>query len=135
MVIVSDTDIHHTMFVFDWFIDNIVDPNFAWASFTRGTYLSDKRSRAITKAAKTTTAATSTFTAPVPSTIDLSTDVLTADSKRQTTSVTPRMTATLKPNLLWKSPFALATRNSSNICQLHNTDIFLASSSSLDVSM
>jgi hypothetical protein len=44
MDIVSDTYISLTMFVFDWFIDSIVDPNFAWASFTHGAYISDKRS-------------------------------------------------------------------------------------------
>jgi hypothetical protein len=133
MDIVSDTDIRRTVFVFDWFIDNIVDPNFSWASFTRGAYISDKRLRAITKASKTTSAATSTSTAPVTSTIDFSTDVLTADAKRQTTPVTPRTKATLKPHLLWKSPFASATHNSSNIHQLHNTDIVLASSSPMGI--
>jgi hypothetical protein len=131
--IVSDTDIRRTMFVFDWCIDNIVVPNFAWASFTRGEYLSDKRSRAVTKAANTTVAATIPSTAPVRSTIDFSIDVLTADAKRQTTPVIPCTTATLKPHLLWKPPFASATHNTSNIHQLHNTAIFLASSSPLDV--
>jgi hypothetical protein len=82
MDIVSDTDIRRTMFVFDWFIDNIVDPIFSWATFTCGAYISDKRSRAITKATKTTVAATSTSTIPVTSTNNFSTDVLTADAKR-----------------------------------------------------
>jgi hypothetical protein len=44
MEIVFFTDIRRTMFVFDWFIENIVDPNFSWASFTHGSYISDKRS-------------------------------------------------------------------------------------------
>jgi hypothetical protein len=44
MDIVSDTDILRTMFVSDWFIDKIVDPNFVWASFTCGAYISDKHS-------------------------------------------------------------------------------------------
>jgi hypothetical protein len=60
-------------------------------------------------------------------------DVLTADANWQTTPVAPATTVTLKPHLLWKSPFALATRNSFNICQLHNTDIVLASSPPMDV--
>jgi hypothetical protein len=124
--IVYDTGIRRTMFVFDWFIDNIVDPQFAWASFTRRAYISDKCSRSITKAAKTTTVDTITYTAPVTSTIYFSTYVLTADAKLQTTPVTPGTTATLKPHLLWKSPFASATRNNSNIRHLHNTDIVLA---------
>jgi hypothetical protein len=133
MEIVSDTATHRTIFVFDWFIDNIVDPNFAWASFTRGAYISDKSLRAITKATKTTAAATITPIAPVTNIIDFLTDVLTADAKRQTTPVTPGMTATLKPHLLWKSPFASATRNGFNIHQLHNNYILLASSSPMDV--
>jgi hypothetical protein len=103
MDIVSDTDIHRTMFVFDWFIDNIVDPNFAWASFTRGAYISDKCSHAITKAANTTAAATRTSTAPVTSTIDFFTNMLTADANQQTRPVTPRMTATLKPHFFGSS--------------------------------
>jgi hypothetical protein len=133
MAIVSDTDIRRTMFVFDWFIDNIVDPNFALVSFTRGAHISDKSLQAITKVTKTTAAASSTSTTPVTSTIDFSTDVLTADSKRQTTPVTPGTMATPKPHLLWKSPFASATSNSSNIHQLHNTETVLASSSPIDV--
>jgi hypothetical protein len=100
---------------FYWFIDNILGPNFAWASFTRGAYNSDKSSRAITKAAKTNTDANITSTTPVTSTIDFLTDVLTADAKQQTTPVTPGTTATLKPYLFWKSPFALATHTSSKI--------------------
>jgi hypothetical protein len=133
MDIVFDTDIRHTMFVFDWFIDNIVDPNFAWARINRGAYIYDKHSQAIRKATKTTTAATSTPTAPVTSTIDFSIDVVTADAKRHTMPFTPGTAATLKPHLLWKSPFASVTRNSSNIRQLHNTDIVLASSSPMDI--
>jgi hypothetical protein len=133
MAIVSDTDIRRTMFVFVWFIDNNVDPNFAWASFIHGSYISDERSRAITKDANTSAAATSTSTTPFTSTIDFSTDVLTADAKRQTTTVTPGTTATLKPHLLWKSPFVSVTCNSSNIHQIPNTAIVLASSSPMDV--
>jgi hypothetical protein len=82
---------------------------------------------------KTTADVTSTSTAPVTSAIDFLTDVITADAKRQTTPVTPGTMATLKPHLLWKSPFTLTTRNSSNIRQLHNTDIVLALSSPMDV--
>jgi hypothetical protein len=94
MEIVPDTDIRRTMFVFDWFIDNIVDPNFSWAIFTCGAYIYDKHLQAITKAGKTNTAATNTYTAPVTSTVNFLTNVLTADAKRQTTPVTPGMTAT-----------------------------------------
>jgi hypothetical protein len=61
------------------------------------------------------------------------TDVLTADATWQSTPVMPGTTATLKPRLLWKSPFAASSHNSSNIHQLQNTDILLASSGSLNV--
>jgi hypothetical protein len=40
--IVSDIDIRRIMFVFDWFMVNIVDPNFSWSTFTRSMYMSDK---------------------------------------------------------------------------------------------
>jgi hypothetical protein len=33
-----DIDICRVMFVFDWFLPNIVDPNFAWTNFTRALY-------------------------------------------------------------------------------------------------
>jgi hypothetical protein len=59
--------------------------------------------------------------------------VLTADAQRQATPVTPGTTATLKPDLLWKSPFVASSGNSSNIRQLHNTEIVLALSSPLNV--
>jgi hypothetical protein len=32
--IVTDIDISCIMFVFDWFIVNIIDPNFDWGKFT-----------------------------------------------------------------------------------------------------
>jgi hypothetical protein len=38
--IVTDIDIRRVMFVFDWFLANIVDPNFAWANFTCTVYVS-----------------------------------------------------------------------------------------------
>jgi hypothetical protein len=41
---VTGIEIHHVMFVFDWFLANIVDPNFAWANFTHAVYVADKRS-------------------------------------------------------------------------------------------
>jgi hypothetical protein len=40
--IVTDIDIRRVMFVFDWFLANIVDPNFAWTNFTRAVYVADK---------------------------------------------------------------------------------------------
>jgi hypothetical protein len=35
------------MFVFDWSMVNIVEPNFAWSNFTRYVYVADKRARAV----------------------------------------------------------------------------------------
>jgi hypothetical protein len=132
--IVTDIDSRRVMFVFDCFLANIIDPNVAWTNFTRAVYVADKRSQAVAKAATTTAGAPRISTAPVSSTINFSTDVLLADAKQQATPITPSTTATLKPHLLWKSPFTASIRNSSNVRQLHNTDIVLASSQSLDVS-
>jgi hypothetical protein len=87
----------------------------------------------VAKAAKNTAAAPRTSTAPVISTIDFSTNAIIADAKRQATSVTPGTTTTLNPHLLWKSPIAASNRDSSNVRQLHNTNIALYSSHTLDV--
>jgi hypothetical protein len=95
--IVSDFDIRRIMFVFDWFMVDIVDPNFAWSTFTRSAYVANKRARAVLKYAPFTTTPVSTSTAPISSTIDLSTDVLVADVKCQATLAVPGMVATLKP--------------------------------------
>jgi hypothetical protein len=43
--IVSDIDIRRIMFVFEWFMVNIVDTNFSWSTFTRSVYVADKRAR------------------------------------------------------------------------------------------
>jgi hypothetical protein len=40
--IATDIDTRRVMFVFDWFLANIVDPNFAWTNFTRAVYVADK---------------------------------------------------------------------------------------------
>jgi hypothetical protein len=66
----------------------------------------------------------------VTSTINFSTNVLTADAKQKKHQSRPER---WPPSRLWKSSFASVTRNSSNIRQLHNTDIVLASSSPTDV--
>jgi hypothetical protein len=113
------------MFVFDWFIANIVDPNFAWTDFTWVVYVADKRERTVAKAAKTSTPAVTTTT-PVSSTIDFSSGVPLADAKFQVTPPTPGITGNLKPHKLWKSHVAAVSRNSPNVLQLHNTDLILA---------
>jgi hypothetical protein len=40
--IMSDIDIRRIMFVFDWLMMYIIDPNFAWSSFTRSVYVAEK---------------------------------------------------------------------------------------------
>jgi hypothetical protein len=132
MNIVADIDIHRIMFVFDWFITNIMDPNFACTDFTRAVYVADKWARAVANADKISTLSVTTTT-PASSTIDFSADVLLTDAKRQATPPTPRTTGTLNSHKLRKSPFAAASRNSSNARQLHITDLVLASSKPLDV--
>jgi hypothetical protein len=120
------------MFIFDWFMVNIVDPNFAWSTFTRSVYVADKRARAFLKHAPSTQTPVASLTAPVSSTIDFSTNVLASDVKRQATPTVPGTVATLKPHKLWTSPFATNTRKG-NTRKLHSTDLVLASSLALDV--
>jgi hypothetical protein len=130
--IVSDIDIRRIMFVFHWFMVNIVDPNFSWSTFTRSVYVADKRARAVLKHTPSTPTPVASPIAPVSSTIDLSTDVLAADAKRQATPAVPVTVATLKPHKLWTSPFASNMRKG-NTRQLHNTDLVLASFLAFDV--
>jgi hypothetical protein len=130
--IVSDIYIHRIMFFFECCMVNIVEPNFAWSTFTKSVYGADKRARAVLKHAPSTTTPVATSTAPVSSTIDLSTDVLAANAKRQATPAVPGTEATLKPHKLWTSPFAENTRKG-NTRQLHSTYLVLVSSLAFDV--
>jgi hypothetical protein len=130
--IVSGIDILRIMFVFDWFMVNIVDPNFAWSTFTRSVYVVDKRAQEVLKHAPSTPTPLASSTAPVSSTIDLSTDVIAANAKRQATTTVPGTVATLKPHTLWTSPFAANTHRG-NTHQLYNTDLVIASSLTFDV--
>jgi hypothetical protein len=130
--IVSDIDIRRIMFVFDWFMMNIVDPNFAWSNFTRSVYVADKRARAVLKHAPSISTPVSQSTTSAVSTIDFSSDVLAADAQRQATPAVPGTVATLKPYKLWTSPFAANTRKG-NTQQLHSTYLVLASSLAFDV--
>jgi hypothetical protein len=126
-VIVSDINIHRIMFVFDWFMVNMFDPNFAWSSFTRSVYVADKRARAVLKHVPSTPTPVATSVAPVISTIDFSTFVLAVDATYQATTAIPCTVATLKPQKLRTSPFVANTRKG-NTRQLHITDLVLASS-------
>lgn len=40
-VIITEVDIHRIIFVFDWFIANIIYPNFVWTTFTGTVYVAD----------------------------------------------------------------------------------------------
>jgi hypothetical protein len=107
--IVSDIDISRIVFVFDWCMMNIVDPNFAWSNFTRSVYVSDKQTKAVLNHAPSVSTPVAQSTASAVSTIDFSSGVLTAYAQRQATSAVPGTVATLKPHKLWTSPFACAT--------------------------
>jgi hypothetical protein len=130
--IVSDIDIRRIMFVFDWFIMNIVNPNFAWSNFTRSVYVADKRARSVLNHAPSVSTPVAQSTASAVSTIDFSSDVIAADAQRQATPAFPGTAATLKPHKLWASPFAANTRKG-NTRQLHSTDLALAYSLAFDV--
>jgi hypothetical protein len=130
--IMSDIDIRRIMFVFDWFMMNIVDPNFVWSNFTRSVYVAEKRARALLNHAPSVSTPVSQSTASAVSTIDFSSDVLAADAQRQATPAVPGAAATLKPHKLWMSPFAANTRKG-NTRQLRSTHLVLASSLAFDV--
>jgi hypothetical protein len=130
--IVSDIDIRRIMFVFDWFMMNIVDPNFAWSNFTRSVYVADKRARAVLNHAPSFSTPVSQSNASAVITIDFSSDVIAADAQRQATPAVPGTVATLNPHKLWMSPFAANTRKG-NTRQLHSTYFVLASSLAFDV--
>jgi hypothetical protein len=87
--IVSDIDIRRIMFVFDWCMMNIVDPNFAWSNFTRSVYVADKQARAVLNHAPSVSTPVAQSTASAVSTIDFSSGVLTADAQRQATPAVP----------------------------------------------
>jgi hypothetical protein len=130
--IVSGIYIRIIVFVFDWFMVNIVDPNFAWSTLTRSVYVADKRARAVLKHAPSTPTPVASSTAPVSITIDFSTNVLAADANLQATPAVPDTVANLNPRKLWTSPFAANTRKG-NTRQLHSTYFLLASSLAFDV--
>jgi hypothetical protein len=98
-------DVHRVMFLFDWSMANIVDPDFERSNFTRSVYVADKRARAVSKSAVTSPATTATTKPTVSNTINFPTDVLLADATRQATPVTPDMVATLNRHKICKLPF------------------------------
>jgi hypothetical protein len=47
--IVTNHDIRRLMFVFQWFMLNITDPDFQWSHFTRSVYVAHKRATGVFK--------------------------------------------------------------------------------------
>jgi hypothetical protein len=132
--IVTNHDIHHLMFVFQWFMLNTADPDFQWSNFTRSVYVAHKRATYFAKQVTSGMAPGEKLAAPsvAASAFDLSVEVLTTDAKRQATPVAPVTVATLKPHKLWKSPFASNTLKG-HTRQLHSTELVLKSSLAIDI--
>jgi hypothetical protein len=131
--IVTHHDIHRLMFIFQWFILNIADPDFQWSSFTHSVYVAHKRAAGLTKQVSSGMAPGEKLAAPsvATSAFDVSVEVLATNANRQATPVAPGTVATLKPHMLWKSPFAANTRKG-HTRQLHSTELVLKSSLAID---
>jgi hypothetical protein len=132
--IVTHHDISRIMFVFQWFMLNIADPDFKWSNFTRSVYVAHKRAAGLAKQVSSGMAPGEKFAAPsvAASAFDFSVEVLTTNAKRQAAPVAPGTVATLKHHKLWKSPFA-ANTHKGHTRQLHSTELVLKSSLAIDV--
>jgi hypothetical protein len=132
--IVTHHDIHCLMFIFQWFMLNIADPDSQWSNFTRSVYVAHKRAAGLAKQVSSGMAPGENFAAPsvAASAFDFSVEVLATDAKRQAAPVAPGTVPTLKPHKLWKSPFAANTRKG-HTRQLHSTELVLKSSLTIDV--
>jgi hypothetical protein len=132
--IVTSHDIRRLMFVFQWFMLNIADPDFQWSNFTRSVYVAHKRAAGLAKQETSGMDPGEKLAAPsvAASAFDFSVEVLATDAKRQATPVAPGTVATLKPHKLWKSPFAANTRKG-HTRQLHSTELVLKSSLAVDI--
>jgi hypothetical protein len=124
--IVTHHEIRRLMFVFQWFVLNITDPDFQWSNFTRSVYVAHKRAAGLSKQVSSGMAPGEKLAAPsvAASAFDFSVEVLATDAKRQTTPVAPGTVANLKPHKLCKSPFA------TNTCK--GTELVLNSSLTID---
>jgi hypothetical protein len=100
--IITHHDICRLMFVFQWFMLNIADPDFQWSNFTRSVYVAHKRAAGLSKQVSSGMAPGEKFDAPsvVASAFDFSIEVLTTNAKRQAAPVAPGTVATLKPQKL-----------------------------------
>jgi hypothetical protein len=127
-------DIRRILFVLQWFMLNIAEPDFQWSNFTRFVYVAHKRAAGLTKQVSSSMAPGEKFAAPsvAASPFDFSVEVLATDAKRQAAPVAHGTVATLKPHKLWKSPFAANTRKG-HTRQLHSTELVLESSLTIDV--
>jgi hypothetical protein len=92
--IVSDINSRRIMFVFELFMVNIVDPTFAWSTFTRSLYVADKPAQEALKHSPSAPTSVAMLTAPVRSTTDFSNDDIAADARRQATPALPGTVAT-----------------------------------------
>jgi hypothetical protein len=132
--IVTNHDIRRLMFIFQWFMLNIADPDFQWSNFTRSVYVAHKRATGVANQVPSGMAPGEKLAAPsvTASAFDLSVVVLATDAKRQATPVAPGTAASLKTHKLWKSPFAANTRKGHRR-QLHSTELVLKSSLAIDI--
>jgi hypothetical protein len=132
--IVTNHDIHRLMFVFQWFMLNIADPDFQWSNFTCSVYVAHKQATGLAKQVTSGMAPGEKLAAPsvAASAFDFSVEVLAIDANRQATPVASGTVATLKPHKLWKSPSAANTRKG-HTRQLHSTELVLKSSLAIDI--
>jgi hypothetical protein len=132
--IVTSHDTRRLMFVFQWFMLNIADPDFQWSNFTHSVYVDHKRAAGLAKKETSGMDPDENLAAlsVAASTFDFSVEVLATNAKRQATSVAPGTVATLKHHKLWKSPFASNTRKGQTR-QLHATELVLKSSLAIDI--
>jgi hypothetical protein len=132
--IVTHHDIRGIMFVFQWFMLNIADPDFQWSNFTRYVYAAHKQAAGLAKQVSSGMAPGEKIAAPyvAASAFNFSVEVLVTDAKRQAAPVAPGTVANLKPHKLWESPFSANTRKG-HTRQLHSTELVPKSSLAIDV--
>jgi hypothetical protein len=96
--IVTSHDILHLMFVSQWFVLNITDPDFQWSNFTRSVYVAHKRATGVAKQVTSGMDPGEKLAAPsvAASAFDFSVEVLATNAKRQATPAAHGTVATLK---------------------------------------
>jgi hypothetical protein len=131
--IVTHHDIRRLIFVFQWFMLNISEPDFQWSNFTRSVYVAHKQAARLAKQVSSGMAPGEKIDAPsvAASSFNFFVEVLATDANRQAAPVVPGTVATLNPHKLWKSPFTANTRKG-HTRQLHSTELVLKSSLAID---